>query len=175
MTKKQLEMVGSRAYEKTSGAMVTISTVKPHGKTSVRFGIVRDAHKGWTPYECTEGELSKRFVLVAADYKHDLPPISGRIQRMIDAIDNNHGGRLPYCPGHFTEFQFAENHNGLQYCDGLTLASPFGSSDWTLHISLWGEESVDLKASRDMVAGTLGELWPAFKPLMQTAAKDGVE
>ncbi len=177
MTRKQAEMTGARAYEKSSGAMVTIATVRPHGKTSARFGIVRDEHPDWTPYECTEGELRQRFVIVAADYKHDLPPIGGRIQRMIDAIDNNHGGRLPYCPGHFTEMQFNGNQCGIWYQDGLTLASPFGSTEWTLHITLWGEESIELKASRESVSAAGGHLWPAFKPMMQAAAdgKDGAK
>jgi len=170
MTRKQAEMAGARAYEKSSGAMVTITTVRPHGKTSVRFGIARDQHPDWPAYECTEGELRKRFQIVPADYKHDLPPIGGRIQRMIDAIDNNHGGKLPYCPGHFTEMQFNGNQGELRYQDGLTLASPFGSSEWTLRVFLWGSDDINLKASRDTVSAAGGHLWPAFKPMMQAAA-----
>jgi len=172
MTRKQAEMAGARAYEKSSGAMVTITTVRPHGKTSVRFGIVRDEHPDWTPYECTEGELRQRFVIVAADYKHDLPPIGGRIQRMIDEIDGRYG-KLPYMPGHFTEIPFYGHTGCLNYTDSLTLASPFGSSDWTVCIHLWGATGIELKASRDAVAAAGGHLWPAFKPMIQAAADNG--
>ena len=170
MTRKQAEMTGARAYEKSSGAMVTIATVRPHGKTSARFGIARDEHPDWPPYECTEGELRQRFVIVAADYKHDLPAIGGRIQRMIDAIDTRYNGRLPYMPGNFTEIPFYGTHGGLNYTDSLTLASPFGSSDWTVYLHLWGATGIELKASRDAVSAAGGYLWPAFKPLMQAAA-----
>jgi hypothetical protein len=153
--------------------MVTIATVRPHGKTSVRFGIVRDEHPDWTPYECTEGELRQRFVIVAADYKHDLPPIGGRIQRMIDTIDTRYEGQLPYMWGNLTEIPFYGHKGELMYQDTLILGSPFGSSDWTVRVFLWGAESIELKASRDAVQAEGGHLWPAFKPMMQAAADNG--
>jgi len=55
----------------------------------------------------------------------------------------------------------------------LTLASPFGSSEWTLRVFLWGSDDIDLKASRDQVTAAGGHLWPAFKPMMQAAADNG--
>jgi hypothetical protein len=153
--------------------MVTIATVRPHGKTSVRFGIVRNEHPDWTPYECTEGELRQRFVIVAADYKHDLPPIGGRIQRMIDEIDARYNGRLPYMPGYSTEIPFSGTHGGLNYADSLTLTSPFGYLAWTVYLHRWGATGIELKASRDAVSAADGHLWPAFKPMMQAAADNG--
>ena len=178
MTKKQAAMAGQRVMDRNYGRLGRITEVNPHGKTSVRFVVVNDGNDYRGEY--TAGEFDRLKRVLPEDYAHGFPPASERLRGLIQTVDVEFGGRIPFKPGNFTEVQrkVVDEKNGRTEYDCMVQSSPFGHHGWELRIYLWGGQSFDIEATREDMAASGGWTWPAFKPKIEAlaaecAAKEG--
>ena len=103
MQKKYREMAGKRLVRSDSGRFFRCTEVKPKGKTSARFVLVREGSERSYPHEYTWGELERGFKVVSEDFTHSFDPVPDRLKALVDFVDTEHNRKLPYKPGHFTE------------------------------------------------------------------------